>query len=92
MKQGESVAAVLGSGAMVIRECSRSETLRLPALTLMYPADYGYVQNGGCSDQAVIDTPARSFEISNSVQVRQLYEFLKDYFEADAGGWEGEKK
>jgi hypothetical protein len=74
MKQGQQVVAPLGFGAMKICECSNDSSTPIPSLTLMRPADCEYLEG------FAVHHPAESF-ILLSKQVRQLYDFLKVYYD-----------
>lgn len=84
MKQGEQTTHTLGTGALIIRECSNGtgtnpDQHKLPRLTMVLPEET-YVQNEGCSDAIVVREPARSLQLEYQA-AKQLYAALKSYFE-----------
>lgn len=80
MKQSEVVSAVIGDGAATIVECSnQSDTMPIPVLTIVLPSGTE-IRNEGHDDAIVVNYPARSIQL-DSTGTRQLYAFLKAYYE-----------
>jgi hypothetical protein len=76
MKQGEQITASLGTGAVILNECSNDPIHRIPIMTIMLPA-WEEVRMG---DSFAIHHPAKSMELHAS-QVERLYAFLKGYYQ-----------
>ncbi len=75
MKQSEQISAILGTGTVVLTECSNDLNHLRPKITIMLPAWVEY----GAYENAAVHHPATSLEL-NSNQVEQLYTFLKGYY------------
>lgn len=76
MKQSEQITAPLGTGAVILTECSNTSGVFFPKLTILLPA---WVEHGLSSESVVVHHPAQSMEL-HATQVEQLYAFLKGYY------------
>lgn len=90
MKQGEEIMASIGTGCAKIRECSANPQKPYPDLTIMIPAGVEVI-NEGHSDAIVAHHPAKSLSLGVG-STKQLYDFLKSYFDRADQAEEGKAK
>ena len=74
MKQNETISVALSDASAVLKENSNTETVKVPALTIMTPHRVGY------PDQK--DDPPMSVKLHAS-EVRALYDFMHGYYSAN---------